>query len=140
MDEGLAAADREEFVDHHEIRRRIDDRYPGRYCASSGPGPPPTTLFKFAIAFKQTTELAQRVVWLWASLSALNRYSGFHCAAVLVGRPVRASWLVPGLPYMAIYRVRRDRIEIAAFCTVRKNGPEPLPLAAIVAGMMEVCE
>jgi predicted transcriptional regulator len=28
VDEGLAAADRDEFVDHNEIRKMIDSRYP----------------------------------------------------------------------------------------------------------------
>jgi len=29
VDEGLAAADRNEFVDHDDVRRPIDSRYPG---------------------------------------------------------------------------------------------------------------
>jgi predicted transcriptional regulator len=29
VDKGIAAADRGEFVEHEEVRRRIDSRYPG---------------------------------------------------------------------------------------------------------------
>jgi predicted transcriptional regulator len=29
VDEGVAAADRDEFIDHGDIRKMIDSRYPG---------------------------------------------------------------------------------------------------------------
>jgi predicted transcriptional regulator len=29
VDEGLAAADRDEFIDHGDVRKLIDSRYPG---------------------------------------------------------------------------------------------------------------
>jgi predicted transcriptional regulator len=29
VDEGLAAADRDEFIDHSDVRKMIDSRYPG---------------------------------------------------------------------------------------------------------------
>ena len=42
VEKGISAPDRDELIDHEDVRKLIDRRYPGR-CLSAGRDPQPTT-------------------------------------------------------------------------------------------------
>jgi predicted transcriptional regulator len=54
VEKGLAAADRGEFIEHEEIGKLIDRRYPG-YCVFAGQSPLPATSHIFATTSRNVT-------------------------------------------------------------------------------------
>ena len=63
VEKGLAAADRGELIDHDEIGKLIDSRYPG-WCVSAGQNPPPTIPRTSATTPRSMTAREQPGVWL----------------------------------------------------------------------------
>jgi toxin ParE1/3/4 len=110
VEKGLSAADRGEFIDHEDIGTLINTRYPGR-CVSAGRSRPLTRLTAICdfIDQRDGPEAARRTALrIYEDVSALVTFPRR-------GRPGRKpgtrELVFPGLPFPAIYRVRKDAVE-----------------------------
>jgi toxin ParE1/3/4 len=112
VEKGLAAADRGEFIEHEDIGKLINSRYPG-WCVSAGRSPPLATLTNICdyIEERDGPEAARR--------AALRIYEGIGKLAPFPhrGRPGRKigtrELVFPGFPFLTVYRVCSDVIEIS---------------------------
>lgn len=101
VDLGLAEADREEFLEHSEVRRMIDSRYPARWCEFVGLEP---QLRTFGVPQARRAAIAiDNCVDSLRDMPHMGR---------LGRKPGTRELPITGLPFIVIYRDRRDAVEI----------------------------